>query len=119
VAGSSKGVPKGVQKRAKNGPWAQTRNSKKTKSEIVLRLERERFREGKIAFSLESQLDRENPFFMIFVEIVLRLQREHCLEGAKKTCLNKEREARLRFDFFLLTNSVLWMFFFARTKQQQ
>jgi S-adenosylmethionine:diacylglycerol 3-amino-3-carboxypropyl transferase len=36
-----------------------------------------------------------------------------------ETCLNKEREARLRFDFFLLTNYVLWMFFFARTKQQQ
>ena len=90
----SKRVPKEVPKWVKNGPRAQIWDSKKTKSEIVLRLERERFREGKNAFSLESQLNRENPFFLIFVRIVLRLQREHRLEGTKKTCLSKEREAR-------------------------
>ena len=42
ISGTSKGVPKGVQKRTQNGPWAQKWNSKKTKSEIVLRLQRER-----------------------------------------------------------------------------
>jgi hypothetical protein len=59
VAGRSKGVPKGVQKRLKNGPWAQTWDSEKTKSEIVLRLERERHLGCQIAFSLESQRNRE------------------------------------------------------------
>ena len=93
----SKRVPKEVPKRVKNGPRPQIWDSKKTKSEIVLRLERERLLEGKTVLSLESQLNRGNPFFSTFARIVLRLQREHSLEGTKKTCLDKEREARFTF----------------------
>ena len=40
-----------------------------------------------MAFSLESQQNRENPFFSMFLEIVLRLQREHSLEGTKEPVL--------------------------------
>ena len=86
----SKRCPKGFQKSSQNEsktvPGHKYGTKKKTKSEIVLRLERERLLEGKIPFSPESQRNRESPFFSMFVRIVLRLQREHRLEGTNCNC---------------------------------
>ena len=46
-----------------------------------------------MVFSLESQRNRENPFFSIFLEIVLRLQRERSWEGS--LCIRQPSEMHI------------------------
>ena len=75
----SKGLPKEVQKWVTNGLWAQTLDPKKTKSEIVLRLQRERCSEG----SCWIRQPAVRSTYISFLHI--------------STCLSKEREARLCF----------------------